>query len=416
MKELKALIKFKKNYSKQNYNKVLLSRNFNFIISSLTKILTIGQENLSFEKFLNQENINKLKNINRIKDNDDKITNYDGIIIIDIENLENHKEILNYINTYSKNNIKIICVNIYTKKFNIMKLNKFDLVREEIITTSSLNSYNWSLPVIMLNNLIFRYLNKNHIYVFEKKFSKPKIKKNTKISIIVPCKNEEGNIQEIYSSFKNLDMNLEIIFGDDKSTDNTKNKILNLKSLKNFEIKFYDGPNRGKSQNVYKGLDIATGDIVCIYDADRTINVFDIKNIISKFIRHNWDFVNCSRMILKQEKKAMKFSNYLGNIFFAKLFSFILNKKISDTLCGTKIFYKEHWQLIKKTNSQWGKEDLWGDFDLLLGCYISNLKIKEIPIKYYERKEGVTKMKNVLNNGIRMLVISITAIFKIKIL
>ena len=121
-------------------------------------------------------------------------------------------------------------------------------------------------------------------------------------------------------------------------------------------------------------------------------------------------------MILKQEKKAMKFSNYLGNIFFAKLFSFILNKRISDTLCGTKIFYKEHWQQIKKTNSQWGKEDLWGDFDLLLGCYISNLKIKEIPIKYYERKEGVTKMKNVLNNGIRMLVISITAIFKIKIL
>ena len=106
---------------------------------------------------------------------------------------------------------------------------------------------------------------------------------------------------------------------------------------------------------------------------------------------NNSDFINCTRMIYPQKYGAMKKLNFLGNIFFAKLFSVLFNQRITDTLCGTKIFYKNDWKNIKKTNSKWGAVDLWGDFDLLIGAYHNNLKIVEVPIPYQKELQIKTK-------------------------
>ena len=120
-------------------------------------------------------------------------------------------------------------------------------------------------------------------------------------------------------------------------------------------------------------------------------------------------------MIYPQKDDAMKKLNFLGNIFFAKLFSILFNQRITDTLCGTKIFYKKDWEKIKVFNSTWGATDLWGDFDLLIGAYHLNLKIAEIPIPYQERVANETKMTSLISNTIRMIYIVIIAYFKLKV-
>ena len=111
----------------------------------------------------------------------------------------------------------------------------------------------------------------------------------------------------------------------------------------------------------------------------------------------------------------MKPLNFFGNIFFAFLFSLLFRKKITDTLCGTKIFYKKDWDKIKEDNGKWGVRDLWGDFDLLIGAYKNNLKITEVPITYHERVEGKTKMTSLFSNTSRMIWIVIAAFYKLRL-
>ena len=191
--------------------------------------------------------------------------------------------------------------------------------------------------------------------------------------------------------------------------------ILLKKSLKNHKIKIYEGPGISKSKNVYKGIDLASSEIIVIYDADLTVPIPDILQAIRILNNSNFDFINCTRMMYPQEYGAMKKMNFLGNIFFARLFSILFNQRITDTLCGTKIFYKKDWKNIKKTNSHWGADDKWGDFDLLIGAYHNNLKIVEIPIPYQERVADETKMTSLFSNTIRMIYIVMAAYFKLKI-
>ena len=94
---------------------------------------------------------------------------------------------------------------------------------------------------------------------------------------------------------------------------------------------------------------------------------------------------------------------------------FYSKKKITDTLCGTKIFYKKDWNKIKKDVSNWGMKDLWGDFDLLIGAYKNNLKIIEVPVTYYERKNNDTKMTSLITNTLRMLFIVIASYYKLRL-
>ena len=120
-------------------------------------------------------------------------------------------------------------------------------------------------------------------------------------------------------------------------------------------------------------------------------------------------------MIYPHKDGAMKFANFIGNYIFANLFSLLFKKKITDTLCGTKIFYKSDWFKIKINTSKWGTKDLWGDFDLLIGAYKNNLKIIEVPVTYYERKENETKMTSLISNTLRMLFIVIYSYYKLRL-
>ena len=241
-------------------------------------------------------------------------------------------------------------------------------------------------------------------------------KEEKKISFIIPCKNEENNIKLFEKEIIENNQSYEYLFGDDNSSDNTDEEIDKLsKKLPDNKIIKYKGPGICKSENVYKGIEHASGDIIIIYDADLTVSFKDIEFSLNILKNTNADFINCTRMIYPQKDGAMKLFNFIGNSFFASLFSLLFKKKITDTLCGTKIFYKNDWNKIKKDISKWGMKDLWGDFDLLIGAYKNNLKITEVPVTYYERKEEGTKMTSLLSNALRMLFIVLSSYYKLRL-
>ena len=112
------------------------------------------------------------------------------------------------------------------------------------------------------------------------------------VSFIIPCKDEEKNIPQFQEKLLTINKNYEFLFGDDKSKDDTKNQIAELcKKNKQTKIIQYEGPGICKSENVYKGVDKASGDIIIIYDADLTVDFKDIEFVLKILRNSNTDFI-----------------------------------------------------------------------------------------------------------------------------
>ena len=382
-------------------------------------------------------------NINYINDNwKDILPECDTILISDIEHQSNPTSNLLNLSKVIKNDTKIIILsknvvwmilikflklffNFSPKKNNFLPSsyleNLYSSCNLEVIRNEKIIALPIYIPYFTnLLNRIFRFPLLNifclsNITILKKKDQDFSDNKELKVSFIIPCKNEENNIKTFEKEIRENNSSNEYLFGDDNSSDKTIHEIDKLieKLNKNKIIK-YNGPGVCKSENVYKGIDLSSGDIIAIYDADLTVSFKDIEFSINVLKKTNADFINCTRMIYPQKDGAMKFTNFIGNSFFAGLFSFLFRKKITDTLCGTKIFYKKDWVKIKKDISNWGMKDLWGDFDLLIGAYKNNLKITEVPVTYCERKENETKMTSVISNALRMLFIVLVAYYKLR--
>tara|TARA_Y100000816_G_C26098318_1_gene581611 strand:- start:155 stop:1558 length:1404 start_codon:yes stop_codon:yes gene_type:complete len=394
------------------------------------------------EKFIHEINKSFAKN-NKIKKVIDKkfINSCDHIVITDTEHQKDLLASLRFIEKNLNDNCRIILVsksliwmtiiNFFRKNLLRQKLYKTNFLpfkdlkeiffnqKLELIRNEKIIIFPFAFPLInsILNTVcrlpLLNFFCMINISIFKKRIVK---KKNEKISFVIPCKNEEGNIPLFKNEILKFDKNIEFLFGNDKSSDSTKKELILLKkTLKKNKIKIYNGPGICKSENVYKGIDLASGEIIVIYDADLTVPISNVIDAIELLNDSNFDFINCTRMIYPQKYGAMKIFNFMGNIFFAKLFSILFKQRITDTLCGTKIFYKKDWSKIKKTNSKWGIMDHWGDFDLLIGAYHNNLKIIEVPVPYQERVEGKTKMTSLISNTTRMIIIVLAAYFKLKI-
>ena len=126
---------------------------------------------------------------------------------------------------------------------------------------------------------------------------------------------------------------------------------------------------------------------------------------LKALLRGQAEFVNGSRLVYPMRQHAMKFANTLGNKAFARLFSFLLDQRIKDTLCGTKVLWRKDWVRMERNFGGWGIKDLWGDYELLLGAGKLNIEIIDVPVHYQERIYGSTKMNKVFANGIRMFLI-----------
>ena len=187
-----------------------------------------------------------------------------------------------------------------------------------------------------------------------------------------------------------------------------------LTKSEKLEIDYYNAPGICKSENIFMGFDKAEGDIIAILDADNTVRGRELTEFFQLLVSRKYDFINGTRFVYPMSTNAMRKFNYLGNVILSHLFSILLEIKVTDTLCGTKIFFKNDWVKIKKSIRTWGAIDKWGDYDLLLGAKKNFLKITEKPVFYSERIYGETKMKNILINGARMFYIIIYSFFKFK--
>jgi hypothetical protein len=125
------------------------------------------------------------------------------------------------------------------------------------------------------------------------------------------------------------------------------------------------------------------------------------------------DFVNGVRLVYPMEAEAMRFFNLLGNKFFSIAFSWLLGQPIKDTLCGTKVLSKRHYDLIVANRAYFGDFDPFGDFDLLLGAAKQNMKIVEIPIRYRQRTYGSTNIQR-WKHGLLLLRMVLFAARRIK--
>ena len=417
-----------------------------FIFCAGNSILSKNiKSNKIFVKEIDEKyEINYNENINYINENTENIlSECDSIIISDIEHQSNPTYNLLNLSKIIKDDAKIIIISRNLIWMILIKILKFFFnfspQKNNFLPSSYLENLYSScnleiirkekiiaLPVYIpyITNLINRLFRLPILNIFclssitiLKKISRDfPDNKEMKVSFIIPCKNEENNIKTFEKEIKENDQSNEYLFGDDNSSDQTVKEIDKLsEKLNDYKIIKYNGPGICKSENVYKGIEISNGDIIVIYDADLTVSFKDIKFSIDILNKTNADFINCTRMIYPQKDGAMKFFNFIGNSFFASLFSLLFRKKITDTLCGTKIFYKKDWIKIKKDISNWGMKDMWGDFDLLIGAYKNNLKITEVPVTYYERKEEDTKMTSVISNALRMLFIVLASYYKLRL-
>lgn len=235
------------------------------------------------------------------------------------------------------------------------------------------------------------------------------------VSVVVPARNEKGNIEAIVNRTPQMGRHTELIFVEGNSTDDTWSEIQRITALyaDRYDIKCVQQDGKGKGDAVRKGFGMATGDILMILDADMTVPPEDLPKFFDAISSGKGEYINGTRLVYPMEKEAMRTLNLLGNKFFSIAFSWLLNQRIKDTLCGTKVLTKENYERLSANRSYFGDFDPFGDFDLIFGSAKMNLKFVEIPIRYRARTYGETNISR-FKHGWLLLKMVFFAMNKIK--
>ncbi|HVY36385.1 MAG TPA: glycosyltransferase [Polyangia bacterium] len=235
------------------------------------------------------------------------------------------------------------------------------------------------------------------------------------VSVIVPTRNEAGNVAAAAARTPVMGTSTELIFVEGHSTDDTWAAIQRT-------VASYDGPlklrafqqtGKGKGDAVRLGFAHATGDVLMILDADLTVPPEDLPSFYDVLAGGHADYVQGTRLVYPMEPGAMRFFNKLGNVAFSELFTYLLQQPIKDTLCGTKVLWRKDYERIAAARSYFGDFDPFGDFDLIFGAARLNLKIAEIPVRYRDRTYGETNISR-WKHGWLLLRMSAVAARKIK--
>lgn len=236
-------------------------------------------------------------------------------------------------------------------------------------------------------------------------------------SVVVPCRNEAGNIEGVVGRVPPMGKRTEIIFVDGASTDGTRERVLAWieRTRGEKDIKLIDqGGARGKGDAVRKGFEAAAGDVLMILDADLSVVPEDLPKFYQALAEGKGEFINGSRLVYPMEGQAMRLLNLLGNKVFSVLFTWLLDQRIRDTLCGTKVLFKRDYQRIQANRAFFGEFDPFGDFDLLFGAAKLNLRVVEVPVRYRQRVYGTTKISRFLH-GWLLLRMCAVAFWKFKL-
>ena len=221
-------------------------------------------------------------------------------------------------------------------------------------------------------------------------------------SIIIPAKNEEGNLKELIARIPKFNKT-EIIFAYGESKDKTF-EVMNeiIETNNDFVFKLIKQTKKGKANAVWEALEIVENKVIAILDADISVDPETLTDFFNIIENNNADFVNGTRLVYEMEKNSMRFLNKLGNRFFQYFISRIIKEQLSDSLCGTKVFKKSYLDDLSLWQNDFKKTDPFGDFDLIFAASYSGQKIVELPITYRERKYGTTQISR-FKDGFKLL-------------
>jgi len=273
---------------------------------------------------------------------------------------------------------------------NLTELAGWEIIKSEVrilvpvripLVSNFLNKYVAPfLPVFCLANIVIA--------------RKPeKMEDEPTVSIIIPARNEAGNIPAAIKRIPSFASDIEYIFIEGHSTDSTWQEIEKVQTAHpDKKIKIARQMGKGKGDAVRLGFSMASGDILMILDADLTMPPEDLPKFYRAVADGRCEFANGCRLIYPMEQEAMQFLNLCANKLFGILFSWILGQNLKDTLCGTKVLSRKNYEAIARNRAYFGDFDPFGDFDLLFGADKLNLKIRDVPVRYRERTYGSTNI------------------------
>jgi glycosyltransferase involved in cell wall biosynthesis len=208
------------------------------------------------------------------------------------------------------------------------------------------------------------------------------------VSVIIPTRNEAGNIEAAVLRTPELGAGTELIFVEGHSKDDTWQQIQRVaREHPERRIRIMQQTGRGKGDAVRLGFAAATGDILMILDADLTMPPEELPKFYNVIASGQAEFANGCRLVYPMDEKAMQFLNLCANKAFGVIFTWLLGQPVKDTLCGTKVLSRSHYGKIAANRAY------FGDFDLLFGAAKQNLKIADVPIRYRERTYGSTNIQ-----------------------
>ncbi|WP_345306504.1 glycosyltransferase [Candidatus Villigracilis saccharophilus] len=213
------------------------------------------------------------------------------------------------------------------------------------------------------------------------------------VSVVIAARNEAGNIKSIFERVPTMGSGTEIVFVEGHSRDNTYEAIEGEMPLHpSTPSLLFRQPGIGKADAIRLGFEKSTGDILMILDADLTVPPEDLPRFYDAIVSGKGEFINGVRLVYPMEKEAMRTLNFIGNKLFSMAFSWLLGQPIKDTLCGTKVMWREDYDKISANRSYFGDFDPFGDFDLIFGAAKLNRRIVDLPIRYRERTYGTTNI------------------------
>lgn len=299
---------------------------------------------------------------------------------------------------------------------NLFHLADYDVVRE---LSELLIPVNVPLLAPFANRFLVRFWPFRHLALGILLVARPILppfERPPTVSVVVPTRNERGNILAAVSRTPEMGAGTELIFVDGWSTDGTQEEIRRCIGLHpQRRIRFIEQQGaRGKGQAVRQGFDTAEGQVLMILDADLTVAPEDLPKFLQALTASKGELINGTRLVYPMQQQAMRFLNKLGNRFFSILFTWLLGQPFRDTLCGTKVLTRGSYEKIKSTRAEIGLLDPFGDFDLLFGAARNDLRIIEIPVRYGARTYGETNISR-FRDGWLLLRMSWKAFWKLKI-
>lgn len=276
---------------------------------------------------------------------------------------------------------------------NLLSLSGYDLIRQqrEILFT---------FPLPILRELLNKGLVKVWPFhplawanlMIARPLPAPAGEKPT-VSVIIPARNEAGNIEAAFQRIPHMGTQTELIFVEGHSHDDTYAVIESaIQNHPEWPAQLHRQAGKGKADAVRLGFEKASGEVLMILDADLTVRPEDLPRFYEALVGGNGEFINGVRLVYPMQGQAMRFLNLLGNKFFSLAFSWLLGQPIKDTLCGTKVLSRRHYERIAANRAYFGEFDPFGDYDLIFGAARQNLKIVDLPIRYQDRTYGSTNI------------------------